>query len=308
MDTARSLVSGLGPIGAEVFATPQGWFARDRQSPTDTFVNGKPIGARPVKLGLQDVVRSGSLTLQVGKRSEGGYPAQAIDGFTIRAGTNRSWEESLQDLFLQTVTTLARAVELRDQYTGNHTQRVTDYALMLAEELQVTEAQRQQVRIGTPLHDIGKIGIRDAILQKPGKLTASEFEDMKAHTVRGAAMLEEIAGLADILPIVRHHHERWDGAGYPDRLAGQRISLLARIVAVADAFDAMTSDRPYRPALSFDQAFDEIADKSGSHFAPDCAEAFLRLRPRITAQTSCSRLDPESWSANSSTCCKRAGL
>jgi HD-GYP domain-containing protein (c-di-GMP phosphodiesterase class II) len=189
-----------------------------------------------------------------------------------------------RDLFLRTVNTLARAVELRDQYTGTHTQRVTDYALFLAEELGFSTAARQQIRIGAPLHDIGKIGISDAILQKPAKLTEAEFETMKTHPVHGAAMLQDIPGLVPLIPIIRHHHERWDGTGYPDRLCGENISPLARVVAVADAFDAMTSARPYRPAFSFDQAFQEIADNAGTHFAPECVQAFLRLRPKIMAQ------------------------
>jgi putative nucleotidyltransferase with HDIG domain len=186
-----------------------------------------------------------------------------------------------RQLFLQTVTTLARAVELRDHYTGNHTQRVADYALLLAGELGLGADGREQLRIGAPLHDIGKIGVSDAILNKPGRLTADEFEEMKTHTVKGAAMLEGIAGLGPVLPIVRHHHEHWDGTGYPDRLAGAAIPPLARIVSVADAFDAMTSARPYRAALPLEQAFGEIAERGGTQFAPECSQAFLRLRPQI---------------------------
>jgi HD-GYP domain-containing protein (c-di-GMP phosphodiesterase class II) len=189
--------------------------------------------------------------------------------------------ERQREEFVQTVTSLARAVELRDQYTGDHTRRVTDYALVLADELRLAPGERYQIQLGTPLHDIGKIGVDDAILRKPGKLTPGEFEVMKTHTLKGAHILESIANLNAMIPIVRHHHERWDGGGYPDRLAGEQISHLARIVAVADAFDAMTSDRPYRPALTADRAFHELASKAGSHFDPRCVEAFLRQRPRI---------------------------
>ena len=178
-----------------------------------------------------------------------------------------------RDMFLHTVTALARAVEIRDQYTGNHTQRVTDYAMLLAQELCLSPEERNTIRIGTPLHDIGKIGIADSILQKPGPLTASEFEHMKTHVQVGSEMVAAIPGLRPMLPIIRHHHERWDGTGYPDRLGEQEIPRLARIVAVADAFDAMTSDRPYRRAMSFPQAFDEIAHHQGRHFDPECASA-----------------------------------
>ncbi len=194
---------------------------------------------------------------------------------------NARLAQTQRDLFLHTVTALAQAVEMRDNYTGNHTQRVTQYSLMLAHELQLSPAEYQQIQIATPLHDIGKIAIDDAILRKPGKLTEIEFEKMKSHVVRGAAILEPIPGLKQMIPIVRNHHERWDGRGYPDRLTGDGIPRLARIVAVADAFDAMTSNRPYRPALPLDRAFAEVAEKAGTHFDPVCARAFLRLRPRI---------------------------
>ena len=135
------------------------------------------------------------------------------------------------DLFLQIVTAMAQAVELRDKYTGGHTQRVTNYALLLADQLELPLEQKRHLQIGTPLHDIGKIGVDDAILRKNGRLTAEEYEAMKAHTVQGSEILETIPELKPILPIVRNHHERWNGAGYPDGLAGEQIPLLARIVA-----------------------------------------------------------------------------
>lgn len=189
--------------------------------------------------------------------------------------------EQQREQFIQTVTSLARAVEMRDQYTGDHTRRVTDYALLLAEELKLLSAEKYKIQVGTPLHDIGKIGIDDAVLRKPGKLTTSEFEYMKSHTVKGAAILDTIFTLGPMIPIVRHHHERWDGSGYPDRIGGEQISLTARIVAVADAFDAMTSDRPYRPALPPDLAFLELHRQAGKHFDPACVQAFLRQRTRV---------------------------
>jgi putative nucleotidyltransferase with HDIG domain len=196
--------------------------------------------------------------------------------------------ERQRDQFIQTITALVRTVEVRDQYTGNHTQRVTDYALRLAEKLGVSPQERQHIEIGTPLHDIGKIGIDDAILRKPGRLTTEEFEIMKQHTLKGAAILESIPALGPIIPIVRNHHERWDGGGYPDGLAQEQIARVARIVAVADAFDAMTSHRPYRRALSAEAAFTELKQKAGSHFDPDCVAAFLSLRadiePRLLQQ------------------------
>jgi len=188
-----------------------------------------------------------------------------------------------QDLFVHTITALAQAVEMRDESTGHHTHRVTTYSLMLGDALGVSESERRLLQVAAPLHDIGKIGIEDQILRKPESLSSEEFGKMKSHVTRGADIIQMIPGLADAMPIIRHHHERWDGTGYPDRLAGEKIPRLARIVAVADAFDAMTSDRPYRLGLSLDHAFAEVARQSGTHFDPKAAQAFLGIRKQIEA-------------------------
>jgi HD-GYP domain-containing protein (c-di-GMP phosphodiesterase class II) len=211
-----------------------------------------------------------------------------------------------RDLFLKTITTLADMVELRDRYTGGHTRRVTQYSTMLAEKLDLPDDRMELIRLGTPLHDIGKIGIADAILQKPGRLTAKEFAEMQSHTTLGAHYLAGIPELAPIIPIVRNHHERWDGTGYPDRLAGEEIPQLARIVAVCDAFDAMTSDRPYhenKKGKPPEVAFAEIARQIGRQFDPIAATAFLEIRddilrvmcelmPGVDVSTPAPKLDP----------------
>ncbi len=189
-----------------------------------------------------------------------------------------------RDLFYATITMLAQAVEMRDEYTGGHTARVTQYSTLLAQHLDVSAKDLHLIRIGTPLHDIGKIGIDDAILRKPGKLTPSEFEVMKTHTTKGAKILEQVVELHDVIPIVRSHHERWDGMGYPDGLAGTNIPMLARIVAVADAFDAMTSDRPYRKGMPPEQAFAEVEKNKGKQFDPEIAEKFLRIRSLVVQE------------------------
>ena len=155
----------------------------------------------------------------------------------------------------------------------------------MAEKLGLASAaDADLIRIGTPLHDIGKIGIDDAILRKPDKLTAEEFEQMKLHTVKGAEIISTVPDLRPILPIVRHHHERWDGRGYPDGLAGEAISPLARVVALADAFDAMTSDRPYRKGMAPAIAFAEIEKQAGRQFDPRFAAAFLSIRDAIISE------------------------
>jgi HD-GYP domain-containing protein (c-di-GMP phosphodiesterase class II) len=189
--------------------------------------------------------------------------------------------ERQQELFLHTVTALAQAVEMRDSYTGDHTHRVTNYSLILAEELGMPVADRQVLRAAAALHDIDKIGITDDILRKPGRLSDAEFSQMKTHVTRGSDIIQMIPGLAWAIPVVRGHHERWDGTGYPDRLKGEAIPLPARIVAVADAFDAMTSDRPYRRGMHSSVAFAELQAGAGKQFDPRCVEAFVKARSRI---------------------------
>jgi putative nucleotidyltransferase with HDIG domain len=189
-----------------------------------------------------------------------------------------------RDLFLNTITILAQAVELRDEYTGGHTARVTNYSLLLAQKLGLSAKDIDLIRIGTPLHDIGKIGIDDEILRKPGKLTEAEYEIMKTHTVKGAAIISTIPDLHPVIPIVRSHHERWDGRGYPDKLVAEAIPQLARIVAVADAFDAMTSNRPYhqdKKGRPPEVAFEEVRQMAGKQFDPECAKAFMEIQQEV---------------------------
>jgi putative nucleotidyltransferase with HDIG domain len=186
-----------------------------------------------------------------------------------------------RDLFLDTITILAQAVEMRDEYTGGHTLRVSTYAVLLAQELNLSPQEIELIRIGTPLHDIGKIGIDDAILRKADRLTPEEFEIMKSHTVKGADIVSTVPDLRPIIPIVRSHHERWDSKGYPDGLGGEAISPLARVVSLADAFDAMTSNRSYRKAMPPAVAFAEIEKQSGRQFDPTFTAAFLNMQPTI---------------------------
>jgi putative nucleotidyltransferase with HDIG domain len=189
-----------------------------------------------------------------------------------------------RDLFQRTIMMLAQVVELRDEYTGGHTSRVTRYAVMLAEKLELADDQIELVRFGTPLHDIGKLAVPDEILRAPRRLTPEEFAVMQTHTTLGAKYLAGIPDLHPVIPIVRHHHERWDGTGYPDRLRKDDIPLLARIVAVADAFDAMTSPRPYyenRQGRTAEAAFAEVEKQAGRQFDPRCAAAFLEIRDQV---------------------------
>jgi response regulator RpfG family c-di-GMP phosphodiesterase len=188
----------------------------------------------------------------------------------------------LQKAYAGTALALARALESKDLGTREHAERVTRYALELARTHEPALLHDPGIEYGFLLHDVGKIGIPDAILGKRGPLEPSEQRLLERHTILGEQMLGEIDLLAgEGIGIVRHHHERWDGCGYPDGLAGEEIPLGARLFAVADALDAMTSDRPYRRALSWATAVEEILEKSGTQFAPTVVESFRASEPRL---------------------------
>ncbi len=189
--------------------------------------------------------------------------------------------DSRREVFLSTHTSLVQAVELRDAYTGDHSQRVTSFSLLLAGQFHLSAKDLDLIRFATPLHDIGKIGIDDATLRKPGPLTPEEFDIMKTHTTKGAKILEQVPDLCQMLPIVRSHHERWDGHGYADGLAGEDIPRLARIVAVADSFDALAFDTPYSRGKPVEAAFAELEKQQGRQFDPDVITVLLQNQEQI---------------------------
>jgi putative nucleotidyltransferase with HDIG domain len=172
---------------------------------------------------------------------------------------------------------LARAVEAKDGATADHTLRVADLAVRLAQAMGMDQAGLLRVRVGALLHDVGKLAVPDRILLKPGPLTAREWAVMARHPAAGARLLRGIQSLATVRPTILHHHERWDGAGYPHGLVGDAIPVEARIVAVADAFVAMTEDRPYRPALSLTEAMRQIRRGGGAQFDPALVCVTVRI-------------------------------
>jgi len=183
-----------------------------------------------------------------------------------------------EEVILASLEALANAVDARDPYTAGHSERVTKYALMIARQMHYSpDDQGAWVRLerGGRLHDIGKIGVPDAVLQKTGKLTEAEFEKMKSHPVVGFNILSGLRMLTDELVIVRSHHERYDGKGYPDRKQGDELPMFAWIVSAADAIDAMTSDRPYRRGMPLEVAVAQVRAGAGTHFHPDVVEAVL---------------------------------
>jgi HD-GYP domain-containing protein (c-di-GMP phosphodiesterase class II) len=175
------------------------------------------------------------------------------------------------------LSTLSRAIEARDPYTRGHSARVTAIAEAIARRLSWDEERLQLLHVGGPLHDVGKLGVSEEVLAKPGRLDEEELAQIREHPKLGARILMRVAMLRGALPYVLFHHERWDGRGYPTGRAGEEIPLEARVLAVADAFDAMTSDRPYRPALDREEAIAEVARCAGTQFDPEIVRIFLEL-------------------------------
>ena len=192
--------------------------------------------------------------------------------------------KELEQTYRTTLEALGSAMDTRDAETQGHSRRVHGYSLTVARVHGVPEQTLKDIEHGVLLHDIGKIGIPDSILLKPGPLTPEEWKTMRTHPEIGKQLVERIPFLRGAVPIVYHHHERWDGTGYPLGLEGEDIPLGARIFAVADAFDAMTSDRPYSTAISFEAAREEIRRSAGTHFDPTVVESFLTIPLEVFAE------------------------
>ena len=188
----------------------------------------------------------------------------------------RDLYHEMQATYLSTVKALAQVIEAKDRYTLKHSDNVTKYAVAIAEEMRFSLPEIEEIREASQLHDLGKIGIHDYILTKPSKLTEEEWEEIKLHSLRGAEILKPLTFLNGVIRLIRQHHERYDGIGYPDKLKGEEIVLGARIIAVADSFDAMISERPYRKAYSKEYAICELKKKSGTQFDPQVVATFLR--------------------------------
>jgi HD-GYP domain-containing protein (c-di-GMP phosphodiesterase class II) len=192
--------------------------------------------------------------------------------------------KELEERAVATVRALAAAVAERDDDTGNHIQRVHDLGLLLAAQVIPEEVDDPELAYGLILHDVGKIAIPDAILRKPGPLDELEWGLMRTHPEVGARVLESVPFLTRAREVVLHHHERWDGEGYPHNIAGEEIPLWARLFAVVDTVDAMTSNRPYRAGMPLDLALEAVADGAGSQFDPLCAEAFLGIDREVVRE------------------------
>jgi HD-GYP domain-containing protein (c-di-GMP phosphodiesterase class II) len=190
---------------------------------------------------------------------------------------NANLYKELKDTFLGTAGALSDTIEAKDTYTGGHTQRVMDWSLAIGWRLGLSPEEMEDLKLAAILHDIGKIGVEDEVLRKQGRLNQEEKRKMQQHSIIGPNIVKRVRQLHPIIPGIRHHHEMYDGGGYPDGIKGEEIPLMARIIAVADAFDAMTSDRPYRKGLGMGNALREIQKFSGKQFDPNVVQALVSV-------------------------------
>ena len=239
---------------------------------------------RPVQrlVGAMGAVAAGDLAQRApaGPADEIGYLGQVFNMMT--AGLQEK-TQALEDTYFAAIEALARAIDARDPYTYGHSARVAAFSLEIADELGFPKDKREGLRRAAWLHDIGKIGIEDHILRKAGALNYVEAKQMRQHPVIGHQMLKDVPFLHSSLSGIRHHHERWDGTGYPDTLGGESIPLQVRILSIADVFDALTSDRPYRDAMSIVEAMDLITREAGRQFDPAVVAAFTARAEGIIA-------------------------
>ena len=214
-------------------------------------------------------------------RKEGFFQEEDVEVMTALADQvaiaveNVKLYTEMKEAFYSMAKALAGAIELRDSQTGIHIKRVMDYSLIIGRYLRLNQEELETLKLSAALHDIGKLGVRDDILLKQGYLNEEELQAMKCHTDYGTEILTHIKHLNYVIPVVRSHHEHYDGKGYPDGLENSAIPLAAKIIAVADAFDAMTTDRPYRKKLSMEKAFKELKRCSGTQFAPEAVDALF---------------------------------
>jgi putative nucleotidyltransferase with HDIG domain len=223
------------------------------------------------------LVLSGAFSSSAGFSEAEVRRARRIADQVALALANTRLVERLNSMSWGTLDTLARSIDAVSPWTAGHSERVTRLGLAVGRQLGLSAEQLDQLHRGGLLHDVGKIGVPTSILDKPGKLDDAEFAAVRAHPVIGARILEPIHAYADVIPIVRHHHERFDGTGYPDKLAGEGIPYLARVLSVADVYDALVSHRPYRDGWKHEAAVAYIDQRASIEFDPDVVAAFLAL-------------------------------
>ena len=262
-------------------------FGYERDELVGRPVRDVELWADPDELAAatREVLATGQVLDRTGlvRRADGSIATMIWSAERVRSGGSQWLTASVVDIsdrtraYEETLEGWARALDLRDNDTAHHSLRVTRAAELLARRMGLDANEQNQIRRGALLHDIGKIGVPDAILHKPGPLTDEEWDVMRQHPVVARDLLAPIGYLHEAMAIPVHHHERWDGSGYPDGLVGEDIPLAARIFAVVDVWDALTSDRPYRAAWSEDDAFAYLEREAGHHLDPRCVAAFLAM-------------------------------
>jgi HD-GYP domain-containing protein (c-di-GMP phosphodiesterase class II) len=268
--------SGLAEVVNEVERDPR-WQGDRTPGFTTRAILAVPLAVEGRVVGVLQLLNP------IGKQGFDPRDLQRMQTFArlvAHAVENARLYEFQERQVVELATALAEAIDKRDPYTGGHIRRVVAYSVLLGRELELDRADLERLRLSATLHDVGKIAVPDDILRKPSPLTDEERRVMSLHATDGAQIVERISGFRDLVAGVRSHHERVDGKGYPDRLAGDEIPLFARIIAVADTYDAMTTSRPYRQALSAESAVAEIVRCSGSQFAPKVVVAFEALVQR----------------------------
>lgn len=234
-----------------------------------------PLSSKEMLIGVFALFYPGHRTEELEREEV--EVVMAIAAQASMAIENAALYEDIERSYFSTVKALAKAIEVKDPYTHGHSERVTEYALMIAESLQLDERDKQKLKYAATLHDIGKIGIAGRVLNKPGSLTQEEYTHVKTHPLLGDSIIEPVEFLQGPRPIILHHHERFDGKGYPQGLKGRDIPLCARILSVADAFEAMRSDRPYRKALPVQVAMHELLRNAGTQFDPEMVKLFIDI-------------------------------
>jgi len=195
----------------------------------------------------------------------------------ISMNENKKLKRQLKENWKKTFNVLNKIIEMKDPYTEGHSEEVAKWSKSIAQKLNLPKKELEEIKLAATFHDIGKIGIHDRILNKPGRLSEEEYAKIKKHPVLGANLFSNIEELKNVSKIIRYHHEWYNGEGYPDRLAGEKIPLGSRIISIADAYQAMTSDRPYRKALSKREAIAELKSCAGSQFDPEIVMVFIRM-------------------------------
>jgi putative nucleotidyltransferase with HDIG domain len=261
-DTVVVMISGMQTIESAIEALRLGAF--------DYIM--KPFDLRQVEAAVKRALEN--YELRESKRHYENHLEELVEQRTVELDQALS---SLEDAYRSTLKALTAALETRDAETHGHSERVVAFSLRLGRELELSKEQMKALEFGALLHDIGKIGVPDAILRKPAKLTEEEWMRMREHPLHGQQILREIEFLEGASRVVAQHHEKWDGSGYPLGLRGEEIDLNARIFAVADAFDAIISDRVYRRGRSYEAAAEELDNWSGCQFDPQIVEAFHRV-------------------------------